>query len=521
MSEEEVQLRPPGAVVRVDVYSHHIKVTSFGRQVKQALLEYCKGIAQYGLKKVGPRKFVRAMLKVFVGVTRDREEFRFHINQLSDVLRHLSNYGFYHKQVWIVNHEIYEPPTIEFNFIDTRVPRDDQAEIIDYIVDEGKTKVVTLDPGRGKTFIALTAINLIEQRVFICIKAMYIEKWVGDIKVAFKLETNDLIVIQGINSFKKTIALAKAGLLEAKFIICSNMTFYGYLRDYEIYKNEIIDVGYDCLPEDFYQTLGVGLRLIDEVHQDFHLNFRQDLYAHVPKTLSLSGTLESDDPFINRMYVTMFPPAERFRQHERDVYVAVEALVYRIPHVDNRINYINKSLKSYSHIKFEQSIMRNKVLLREYINMICDIVQKRFVNIKEDNQKMVIYHSTVEMCGLVATELAKRQAALTVSRYVSEDEYEDMLESDIIVSTLKSLGTAIDIPGLRVVLLTDALGSRQANLQVMGRLRRLKEWPDTTPEFLYLVCEDIEKHKEYHRKKKEIFAGRVIRHEITQLHVSL
>ncbi|MNL29466.1 hypothetical protein D3C87_1511480 [compost metagenome] len=89
-----------------------------------------------------------------------------------------------------------------------------------------------------------------------------------------------------------------------------------------------------------------------------------------------------------------------------------------------------------------------------------------------------------------------------------------MLESDIIVSTLKSLGTAQDIPKLLHVYMTDGLGSSQANLQAMGRLRDtiLKIWPDAVPTFYYLVCEDIEKHIEYHERKKETFQGRVVSH---------
>lgn len=522
MVEKDLEtLRPPGAVLRVDLYSHHFKVGGFGRSVKDALLSYCKNIALYGLKKVGQRKFVWAMLRVFVGVTKDREEFRIHANLLDDFLIHLSNNGIYQKQVWIVRHPVYEPKSVDLIYKDPRTPREMQGEIIDYILEPGKTKVVTLDPGQGKTFIALRAISILEQVTFINIKAMYIEKWIGDIHEAFDIKPGELMVVKGNSNLKKLMELAVAGELEAKIIICSNMTFFNYLKTYEAYGKEIKDLGYPLLPEEFFESLGVGLRLIDEVHQDFHLNFRQDLYTHVPTTLSLSGTLDSDNEFINRMYAVMFPPAERFHRHQRDIYVSVEALVYRIHHVDNRLNYTNKALKSYSHIKFEQSMMKNKNLLTSYVNMVCDIVQKRFVNLREHGQKMVIYHSTVELCGIVAGELKRRQAALEVTRYVSEDDYEEMLECDIIVSTLKSLGTAIDVPGLRTVLLTDALGSKQANLQCMGRLRRLKDWPDTTPEFLYLVCDDIQKHKDYHYKKKEVFSGRVLRHEVTQLHLVL
>lgn len=502
---------PAGAVLQLDIYSHHIKVSRFNRRVKEVLLDFCRGCAQFGLKKVG-RRFVKAMVKVFVGVTKDREVFRFHVNQYEELIRHLGNHGVPTRQIHIVRHRLYEPEDIEFDYIDNRDARDYQAPIIDYIIDPGKTKVVTLDPGRGKTFIALRAINLLETRAFFNIKAMYIEKWISDAKEAFNLKKGELIVVRGTSQLKTVIDLALAGELEAKIILCSNMTFFKYLKDYEYWGETILRMGYGCTPEKFFETLKVGIRVIDEVHQDFHLNYRQDLYSHVPKTLSLSGTLESDDRFINQMYDTMFPHEQRYKGNVRDIYIGVEALVYGFPAVEEKIRYMNKALKSYSHVIFEQSVMKNKGILKQYLDMICDITQYKFVKHRQKNQKMVIYQATVDLCTITAKELQRRHPTLRVTRYVSEDDYEDMLECDIIVSTLKSLGTAIDIPGLRIALLTDGLGSRQANLQCMGRLRRMKEYPDITPEFLYLVCGDIDKHRTYHEKKQEIFSGRVLYH---------
>ena len=83
-------------------------------------------------------------------------------------------------------------------------------------------------------------------------------------------------------------------------------------------------------------------------------------------------------------------------------------------------------------------------------------------------------------------------------------------KSNIIVSTLKSAGTAIDIPGLKMTVMTVAVGSRQANEQAVGRLRVLKQWPDEQPEFIYLVCADVPSHLEYHRHKKEVLSDKIL-----------
>ena len=512
--------RPPTAVARVDLYSHHIKVSQYGRPVKSALLSYCKTMGQYGLKKIG-RTFQRAILRVFVGVSADRETFHFHRHQLEDLCQHLGQNGVSKNQLWFVEHPLYKPPLVEFDYKDTRIPHDYQAPIIDYIVAPGKSKVVTLDPGRGKTFIALSAIRDLEVRVFFVIKPMYIEKWIADAKEAFNLDKTEILTIQGTKNLQKLMRLAEDGAELPKLILCSNATFYYYLKAYEEVQSRLSELGYPFPPDQFYERLGVGLRVIDEIHQDFHLNFRQDCYTHVPKTLSLSGTLESDDRFLMRCFDILFPTHVRFHNGPRDVYLVVDALIYKFPEVENRTKFINKALKTYSHIRFEQSILRDRSLRSAYVGMICDIVQKRFIALSEPGQKLVVYFSTVAFCTVLAEELQKRHRTLTVTRYVSEDDYTEMLESDIIVSTLKSLGTAMDVPGLRVVLMTDAVNSRQANLQCAGRLRRLKEWPNVTPEFLYLVNADIQRHRDYHLKKLQIFRGRVLAHRETLTQYSL
>ncbi|MBE0438179.1 MAG: DEAD/DEAH box helicase family protein [Gammaproteobacteria bacterium] len=500
------------AIARIDVYSHHFCIYRFDGYFQDKLRDYCRTIAEYGLIRLPTGKFVRGMKKVYVGVDKDRTVFRIHINLLDDFLTFMSNRGINEKRFTIIRKRLYSAHFADLKYVDDRAPRDYQAPIIDYIVDPGKTKVVTLDPGRGKTFIALRAIHLLRVRAFFCIKAMYLEKWVGDAKQAFDFKKGELLVIRGADALKSLMNMAGTEEYNGKIILCSNTTFLLYLKQYELYKSNVKDLGYRYLPHELLEALDIGLRVIDEVHQDFHLNFRQDLYSHVPKTLSLSGTLITKDPFTRRMYDVMFPPEERCHIVHRVVYLRVSAFLYRIRDADNRVKYTNHQLKAYSHMRFEKSIRRDKKLLKPYLEMIMELVRTKFIENREDGQKALIYFTTVEMCTKMTDLLKENFSHLKISRYTQEDDYSEMLESDLIVSTLKSLGTAHDIPGLVLAVMTDALDSVQGNLQASGRLREVKDW-DITPEFIYLVCTDINKHMIYHESKKELFAGRVLSHD--------
>lgn len=496
------------------VASHHVRATQFTPRVKAALLDFCKSLAQYGYEKGPDGRFRKAMLRVFVGVTNDRSDFHFHRNELDALLRCLKMWGVHESAIVYDHLPDNLGVEVEFEVIDKRTPRDDQVEKIAYLIAEGKTKILTVDPGRGKTFMALSGIAALKRRVFICIKAMYIEKWIGDIEAAFKCKKGDIMVVRGSAQLALVTQLAIAGELTAKIIICSNMTYFNYLKDYEKFKDGLLQLGYGCTPPNFYQTCGIGIRLIDEVHQDIHLNYRQDLYSHVHKTISLSGTLEGDDQFLIDRTAIMFPRDERIDNGERVIFTAVEALQYRL-HDPSTLKWINKARKSYSHVIFEQSLMKNKRALKAYLEMISDFVTHNFRKIRVDDQKLLIYCATVEMCTIVTNYLKPRNSDINVMRYTAEDDFDEMLEVDLIVSTLKSLGTAQDIPKLLHVLMTDALGSKQGNLQAMGRLRDtiIKIWPDAKPTFYYFVCIDIDKHIEYHQRKVENFAGRVVGHK--------
>lgn len=501
------------ADMRLELSSHHIRVTGYNVRGREALLEFCRSLAQYQLERLPGGRFRRVMSRVYAGASRDRTFFHFHRHQLEELLLHLERFGFKRSRLAINERPPIEYDTVEFDVIDTRTARDYQEKFVNYIINPQHSNIVTLDPGRGKTFIFLTAMAILKRRTVLVIKPMYIEKWIGDFRESINLSIDDLMVVRGGKEMRMLTRLAVQGQVDSKIIIISNTTFQIFLKEYETYGDLFLDFGYDCTPQELYEYLKAGLRGIDEIHQDFHLNFRQDLYAHGPKMVGMSGSLESDDEFVNHMYKVMFPNHLRIDNGKRDIYVVVKALEYRFT-TPRGINYTNHSRKSYSHVKFEQSMMKHKDRLSNYMRMIGAIVKTGFVKTRLDGQKMIVFAATIDFCTKLTEHLKRLFPELDVQRYVGDDDYEEMLKADLIVSTVKSLGTAIDVPDLVICLLTDALNSSQANIQCLGRLRRLKRWPDQAPVFMYLVNLDIPKHIDYHRKKMELFKPRVKSHKI-------
>jgi superfamily II DNA or RNA helicase len=117
------------------------------------------------------------------------------------------------------------------------------------------------------------------------------------------------------------------------------------------------------------------------------------------------------------------------------------------------------------------------------------------------------------MCTEYTKVLKDRYPDLDVRRYVEDDPYENIIEADIRVTTVQSGGTAIDIPKLRVAIMTVSIDSPVSNLQALGRLRELK---DRDVKFYYLYCVQIPKQVQYHRNRKLLFEPKVA--SVVELH---
>jgi len=363
------------------------------------------------------------------------------------------------------------------------------------------------------TMMSLYSTWMIKKRTILVVPAKYITegKWIGDITKTLNVPREKLCVVKGSKAMRALIDLGLADALEYDFIIISATTMYNFYKAYE--EGKLEEEGYNCDPDELYTVTKTGLRVIDEVHENFHLNFTQDLYGHVAKTIYMSATLVSDNAFINSMLEVAYPVGERITPDYDGKYIACTALTYRC----NKVELLShKRRKMYSQMLFEASILKKKFRSEAYAEMIYDIVLNEYISIREPGQKMMIFADTIEMCTYLTSFIKPRLTDLTVNRFVGEDPDEYLYESDVIITTPKSAGTAVDIKGLKVTLLTSAIGSRQLNAQILGRLRKLRGFEDNVPRFFYLVCEDIDSHVKYHERKLATFSDKVKTHRTLQ-----
>lgn len=370
------------------------------------------------------------------------------------------------------------------------------------------------------TFCSLAGAATYNERLCVTIESRFFHLWEEALsskssKQVLNLKDSEIMWVQGSRDLKALLELAMMGKLDdIKVIIVALRTMANYIETYQRFGKDMLTL-YPVLPIDFYKTVDVGTALKDEVHLSLYANFVEELFSHVPRRFSLSATLE-DGTFKDTVFGIMFPMEERFNTGPPKQYIEVNALMYRLKDA-SKVNYSVRGSSDYNHNAYEKWLLSNRGVLNNYLKFILEWLDVRYLRVTQfENQKAVIFVSSVEMVTEVFNYLKKNVPHRTFGRYAasSGDDYEEAKLADVLITTEKSFSTGFDLPGLMCVLLTTAINSKNTNIQILGRLRELRDHPEVTPIFDYLVCEDIKKHVDYHEEKKtSVFKGRVKSHK--------
>lgn len=501
------------AELRLSERSHHFRIDRITVRSRPVIESFARKYVQWGMARAPGNRYIRQPLKVFAASTAARDEYRFHINLLDSWKRHVAENMMDENSV--VSESIAPPRAnaIVIAIQEHWVDKDYQTPVIAYLTDAGipRAKFVALQTGRGKSYCTMRAMEKIAQRTVIMVRPMYIDKWVEDMERTFELQPGDVMKVQGSKQLLALLSMADSGDLEAAIIVVSNKTMQQWIKQYELFGAGARELGYPCDPDEFYEFIGAGVRVIDEVHQDFHLNFKMDLYTNVQRSISLSATMLSDDDFINRMYEIAYPSKDRYKGPAYVRYTHARAAMYQFkrPH---SIRCKEPATGNYSHNVFEHSVLKQPEALKNYVALIEKLIQIGYFDKKKDGDQALIFCASIDFATYLTAYFKLRYPRIDVRRYVEDDPFEN-LQGDMVFSTVQSAGTAVDLPQLTFVLMTNALSTSQGNVQGFGRLRELKD--GRNPMFVYMVCSDIQKHLDYHQRKQVLLTdGRCLTYDV-------
>lgn len=490
--------------LKLEVYLNHFVVHVYDRKLWDIVTSFSKSLVSYKFEfNRRFKRMTRVPDKMYCIVHEAKGTVRYPISLLKQMLSTLG----YHYAIKLDNIEI-----IDYSKIETGLPADLQFndkkyELYDYqekyVAELSKNKcdvrMVDLLMALGKTVIFAAAACRIGKKIGVIILPKYIEKWLEDFADLIPSTKGRVYVAQGSEGLLSLMNNPEEAKAKYDIFIFPMRTLYNYISVYaddqtERYSNS----PYPIPPDKLMQALGIGTVLSDECHQEFYSLFRAMMYFKVDKFIALSATLEHNDKHMQYIYDSLIPPGVRVSKLvEYEPYIRTYAVKYEIANVQ-KIPCIRS--QGYSHIMFEQYAMANTYFLKQYVDMIMHYVEEGYVARRKKGDKLLIFISTVDMCKHIKEVLNKRYAKLDVRTYVQEDEYENIIDADIITSTIISSGTAITIPNLITTIMTIPVGSSQANNQSFGRLRRLK---GKETRFYYLYASNFDKHRDLSRKREE------------------
>lgn len=486
----------------IHVYSHNFVVATTERRFRIIAAAFIRRHLTVDKFQMGKGKKEQQKGTVFSAANPSKTQVFLPLSLLEEFKLLLVMQGIRESEYDVVYHKPKKGAKVDIKFIAGFKMSELQERCLEFIRAEPVRRIAPLQTGKGKTALALYFMCEYGRRTLISMNAKYLQRWVMDLvgeKSKVDLQPEDLIVVQGLKELRKYIERVRSGELSFKVMLISNTTM-------ALFHNDVLENAKDWkklgikIPTDIFDVLKIGFRVRDEAHEHLKFNFMFDLFTNCSKTLDLSATLIFDDQGMERMSKIVYPLEDRFDQGKWDTHIAAYSVTYRL-NPTTKLKWTQGWQGPYNHNQLENSILANRVYLSNFKMMVLRLVEELYIEpvIKQGKKEVcLIFASTKDMCTQLQVFLQGVFTELDVNRKIGGDDYEELLTGDIVVSTPKSAGTAVDIPGLGVIINTVNISSTQAVVQMAGRLRPAE---GIDSKFYYLTCLDIPQHVKYHCEK--------------------
>lgn len=323
-------------------------------------------------------------------------------------------------------------------------------------------RCLSLQTGKGKTYSAIkSAVNL--NCVTIIIVPGLVDQWIDEIckYTNAKKGSPDVYKIEGFETFS---FLAKNPTYRPKFFVASTRTM-------QMFAN--CDAGYELLPWNytkFFAEYGIGTKIIDECHKQFHANTLMDLLVNVPHNIYLSATFDQTSKHARDIFNVIFPKEALIGGEVYEKYVTVYFVNFYGEVIEKRC----VRSKGYMHSLYEGELMKSTLRLDSHINNVyIPLLNQYYINSYKKGDKCLIFCSTVEYVEEVVKRLRKAYPNLKINSYIASSSRSILESSDMVVSTIGKASTGLDWKGLHCCLNTVSVRSPVLTSQMLGRLRKI------------------------------------------------
>lgn len=395
---------------------------------------------------------------------------------INNILEYLSNS--YHEVVWDIedkHKEFVDYYTTNLEMRPGYEPRDKiQIDAINFlsscVTDEytegkGHQLYLSLDTGMGKTFCTIYTLVKLKLPAII-ISYNLSDQWVEKIKEYVKIKDSDIFVIRGSESIKKILTSEKT----YPFYIASVSTLR---RFSDMYKNLNL----------LFDRMKIAVKVFDEAHNQYKANSFIDVNSDVRYTFYLTATPGRSSYLEDRVYKNIFAtiPIHGVYTHTLKNYYKIKYLKY-----DTRPSYNDRrscsTQKGFSAINYFNYLFRNEEKKLAIVGMIKYYADK--ILIPYPKHRVLVFIPSLEFMDYLYKFLTNNyNLPYTVGQYCSNikniKDREEMLNKNLIITTIAAGSTGKDIPNLKAVISMTPFSSSILCRQILGRLRELKDGGDS------------------------------------------
>ena len=405
----------------------------------------------------------------------------------------------------LTNHECVKPK--RFNRVTmTCAPRDRiQTQSIDFLSGYGdkvdtlkfSQQALILDTGDGKTYTTTHAIiNHRMTSIIITHQDAIKMQWIDTFKTKTTMPHDYLINLQGSDSILDVISGKKEG--------------YIYFVNHQTLKSFAKQYGWEAVRK-FFEIARIGIKVFDEAHLNFRNVLLIDFHSNVFKTFYLTANFGRTDTKEGILYKRVFSNVKQFGEEtknyaEKRKHIIYVPVLYRsTPSAYDKQYVLNNygfSVLNFSNYALHEDPKRTQI--NKFLDIL-DIAMKMEGRIlvtvpRIDDTEFIMKTIKDEYLDLTKT-------IGTINSRNTKVHNEDVKENcDIIVSTIKSCGTGVDIKKLRCVINMEPFSSHITSNQLAGRLREYSPTQDTylfdLIDTAFPTCENQYRTKLTHMKKK-------------------
>jgi superfamily II DNA or RNA helicase len=449
------------------------------------------------------------------------------INFLPKLEEYLATYG-YPNAFKRVPLEPIKPRKTTFKIKPGWTPREQQIEPIDYLCNDPRSrKGISLTMGAGKTSLSTFAaaqvglvtmiimgsniaqwVKSITKQTDIDKEFTFLEdknysnvyKWVKECNAQAKTKGSRIWILMGSDSFYQLVN----DKVYPEIFVCSTTTLREFIECGESYKN---------LPwtwQGFLKEYGIGTKIVDEAHQNFHAINKLDLLSNIKNNWSLSATFMRSGVSASRIFNTIYPEEMLCGDTKVAQYTNVTVYAYRgwVP------SRFVKRKRGYNAIKYEQYLLKRPMWMKDYLeNIVLTEVFAHFVKKRNPGEKCLLFFSTKAMIERVRDYLnvelvkygliAKEKIGGTPDDVLNDPNYH------IYIGTPSGMGTGRDIPNLRTAINFVSFDSKVLTKQCYGRLRRIPgvdtEWVDNVDRMIDSQVRHWQTRDKFYRKAAKVY----------------